>query len=830
MLEIKDLPVYQHKNQILDALDKNQVIIIESPTGSGKTTQLPLILQEAGYDQKGVIGITQPRRIATLSICGFIKRQLELEEDNHYCAYTMRFDDTTDSTTRIKIMTDGILLQELKANPMLENYSVIMVDEAHERSLNIDFILGLLKQITAVRPELKVIISSATINTEAFSTFFNNAPIISIKAGAFPVEVNYMPLPEEDRFSRFRDDSLYLTISHIVEDSLEKGQGDILIFLPGEFDILQVCEALKYFRNKVVVYPLYGRLSKEEQERVFTPTPEGKTKIVVATNIAETSITIDGIKVVIDSGIAKINNYNQKNFTSSLDSTPISKSSAIQRAGRAGRTAPGVCYRLYTEKEFDKKPEYSVPEILRSDLAEVALRMSELGIYDYEAFPFITAPKIAAIKSAEETLHLIGAIDDNRHLSSIGEMMVLFPLLPRHSRVIVEAIRNYPEILKEAITAISFLSTKSPFLRPQNQEMLARQRQTKFQDSKYGDFVGYLKLFKMYTELENTKAQEKFCKTNFLDFQTMNEIVHIEKQLEEIVSAQNIPITSGGSVDSYLTCLAAGLIQFVCYRYNNREYKSITARNIYIHPGSSWFTNPPKFILAGEIVATSRMFARSVSPLLKSYLDTIDPNLYFNLTGAKEKSGDKKDKNKKATTLNIYGKEYSYYFLPNGKIDHKYITVPYEDLPYIISEGYKAGKAKSIRVKLYAKQTNHQLFLNAEKLKDLIQEGSVIKMKKPCPISNVPSFISLKETKEFIRFLNADLFRIVIAKNRKMLQYVGIDHFANNGIQTKGFYSLTEVIDQTYYVLKNISSKTKNKDIKTAIDAVLSQIDMLEDF
>ena len=350
-IDFLDLPVYRHRDLILSSLETDQVIIVESPTGSGKTTQIPLILKEAGYDRSGIIGVTQPRRIATLSICDFIRRQLDIQDN--YCAYTMRFADTSDETTRIKVMTDGILLQELKGDRYLSRYSVMMVDEAHERSLNIDFILGLLKQVLEVRKDLKVIISSATINTRKFSEFFGNARIISIPTKVYPVDVQYCPLQESDpddwysRRGMNETDLRMERIYSIVEQRIKDGQeGDILIFLPGEFEILQCEDMLRHcpFHDRLQIYPLYGRLSKEEQERVFTPTGEGKTKVVIATNIAETSITIDGIRAVIDSGVAKVNYYDQRTFTSSLVPQPISKASAEQRKGRAGRTRPGTCY------------------------------------------------------------------------------------------------------------------------------------------------------------------------------------------------------------------------------------------------------------------------------------------------------------------------------------------------------------------------------------------------------------------------------------------------------------------------------------------------------
>ncbi len=623
MIEFRNLPVYRHREEILRGLSENQTIIVESPTGSGKTTQIPLILREAGYDRSGIIGITQPRRIAAMSVCGFIRKQIG--DEGAYCAYKMRFTDTSDRTTRIKIMTDGILLQEVKQDPLLSRYSVIMVDEAHERSLNIDFILGLLKEIARERSDLKIIISSATINASSFSRFFSDAPIISIDSRPFDVEVKYIPAT----LSRDTEDYYYAKISSLVRKSFDDKEGDVLIFLPGEAEIKRCVEELEYSDRdgKYQIYPLYGRLSKDEQERVFIPTSPGMMKVVVSTNIAETSITIDGIRTVIDSGMAKISFYNQKNFTSALLPMPISRASADQRKGRAGRTAPGICYRMYSEENYRMRPEYSEEEILHSDLAEVVLRMSELGIYNTDSFPFITPPKKSALASAEETLMIIGAIEKNHHLTGIGEMMTIFPLLPRLSRVIVEAIMNYPSVISDVLTAVAFLSAKTPYILPPGEELRARDAHHALADRVYGDFVTMLTLYGRYRSLGSRKEKQAYAKNHYLDFESLEEIVHIKDQLEAIVSGMGIPISESHSVPEYFCCLASGLRQYVCMKIDRFSYRSLTADRILIHPGSAWFTIPPQYILAGEIVQTTKMYARTVSPLRKDWIQQVDPAL-----------------------------------------------------------------------------------------------------------------------------------------------------------------------------------------------------------
>ncbi|MFA6865120.1 MAG: ATP-dependent RNA helicase [Sphaerochaetaceae bacterium] len=709
MKDMSHLPVYQNRKQILEALRENQVIVVESPTGSGKTTQIPVILHEAGYDEDLTIGITQPRRIATLTVCEFMKKQLE-DEDGSYVGYKMRFNDTTSSNTHIKVMTDGILLMELKADPLLSNYSVILVDEAHERSLNIDFIIGMLKEVLKSRPDFKVIISSATINTKKFSAFFDSCPIISIKAKVWPVDVIYRPINTGNMDQRNQE------ICDIVKER-SGTKGDVLIFLPGEFDIKNAVDALYKMdkEQKLIVYPLYGRLSKEEQEAVFNDTPEGKTKVVVATNIAETSITIDGITTVIDLGVAKMNFYNQKSFTSSLVPLPISKSSCEQRKGRAGRTQSGVCYRLYSEKSFKSRYTYSTEEILRTDLSEVILRMSDLGLYDWEHFDFLTKPKKDAIISAEQTLNFIGAIDKTRRLTSIGEMMVKFPLLPRQSRVVVEAIMNYPTVINEVITAISFLSAKSPFILPPGEEDAARAAQKKFNNAKYGDFVSYLTIFDQYTKLEKVKEQQDYCKKNYMDHQSMQEIVHVDEQLSDIVSEIGIPLTGGGSIHDYICCIASGLKQNICVKEFGFMYNSLAAKEIFIHPGSADFRNLPKYIVAGELVETSRLFARSVSPIAREWLNDIEPNLEQKLDklekesdrGKSSKRGDDRGNRRReerderikkaidrknvktAGSVTIYGKTYILTSI-NKKI--RVATIPYEDLSYLKQKDKRAQR------------------------------------------------------------------------------------------------------------------------------------------
>ncbi|MDR3276847.1 MAG: ATP-dependent RNA helicase, partial [Treponema sp.] len=616
-----DLPVYQHKDLILEALGANQVVVVESPTGSGKTTQMPLILHDAGFSRYGIIGVTQPRRIAALSVSEFIARQIG-ETMPGTVGYKMRFEDKTGRDTRIKIMTDGILLQEMKLDPWLSRYNCIVVDEAHERSLNIDFILGLLKRVLVARPEFKVIISSATINAQAFAEYFGDfpglpareVPVVRIDAQTYPVTLIYDP-PEQVS-GELAAEALLAKIEGIAERVVsEKREGDILIFLPGE-KMIKDCMGrlvLGPLGEYLQVLPLYGRLAKEEQERVFDPAPGDKTKVVIATNIAETSVTIDGITTVIDSGLAKLNFYNPRTFTASLVEDRISKASANQRKGRAGRTRPGTCYRLYARKDFEARPLYTTEEIFRTDLSEVVLRMADLGVTAFEDFDFISPPGREGILAAIETLKLLDALEDDHRLSATGKMMTGFPLAPRHSRMIVEALQRYPKVTGETIIAAAFLSTQNPYVLPPGEETDARRAHHRFRDPG-GDFVSYLRLLAAYRD---APLKGKFCEKNYLDERALAEIENVTRQLEEIVSGTGLPVLSGGPVQDYLSCVTAGLIQFVCVREGSgspgsREmYRSLTADRILIHPGSVMFKASPEYLVAGEIIRTARMYAMS---------------------------------------------------------------------------------------------------------------------------------------------------------------------------------------------------------------------------
>ncbi len=803
-----ELPIYQQRARIIAELESNQVIVVESPTGSGKTTQLPLILHEAGYGKSGIIGVTQPRRIAAVSVSDYIADQLGTEVPG-LVGYKMRFEDQTCGETVIKIMTDGILLQELKADRYLSRYSVIMVDEAHERSLNIDFILGLLKEIMKERKDLKVIISSATINPAVFSDYFDKAPIVHIDTITHPVEIHYVPLP----YSGGPDiltEKIEALVSSVVRSKIP---GDILVFLSGEKPIKDAMAALAAspVSKKLHILPLYGRLTKEEQERVFLPAPKGKTKVVISTNIAETSVTIDGITMVIDSGLSKVNFYNPRSYTSSLIEGPISRASCDQRKGRAGRTRPGICYRLYDKKDYEHRDQFTLEEIYRTDLSEVVLRMAELGIQDFESFDFISPPGRPGIVGAIETLKLLDALTDGRELTRTGMMMVDFPLIPRLSKILVEAIFRYPTVLEEALIATAFLSTHSPQVLPPGEEMEARRAHHQLADPA-GDFISYISTYRQFVKQGSKKKAEQFCTSHYLDYRTMTEIVNIKTQLEEIVSSFGVPVSSNGSTRDILCVISAGLVQFVCVRTGRGIYRSLTADRIQIHPGSCMFRESPGFIVAGEIVRTSRMFARSVSPLSRSWLEEISPAL-THLVGAPvhakgretARSRDTEDKKKRDTTWQIKIGDRMFQMEPyKGK--KKIAVLPWEEISAFIRE---SGETPVIHENARAKITYGGYEIHpGERITGIIKIIPFIDPPKDLarPAPGGRNYHAAEELEELCSFLDSILQTAKAKKSSKRLGFVTLE---SDGV---GVY--------WYKVIKSFH---------TAVDVSLSSLEALAD-
>ena len=828
-IDYKSLPVYEQKQIILDALKENQVIVVQSPTGSGKTTQIPVILHEAGFSQNGIIAVTQPRRIAALSVSEFISKQLGTKYPG-LVGYKMRFEDKTDATTRIKIMTDGILLQEMKLDPLLSKYSVIMVDEAHERSLNIDFVLGLLKRILKERKDFKVIVSSATMNAEAFSEYFENCPIVNIETITYPVTIVYDPPKiSATTITEQGSECLIEKICSTVERVLNNGEdGGILIFLPGEKIIKDCLFKLDHskFARKIYTLPLYGRLAKEEQERVFDPAPFGKKKVIISTNIAETSVTISDITTVIDSGLSKLNFYNPRTFTSSLVETAISKASSNQRKGRAGRTQAGTCYRLYSRKDFDTRPLYTTEEIFRTDLSEVVLQMAELGIKDFMDFDFIAPPGKEGIIGAVDTLNMLGALNKDNSLSSIGKLMVQFPLEPRISRIIVESIIRYPNVLEEAIIASSFLSTNSPFLLPQGEEMEARKAHHAFRDMQ-GDFVSYLNIFSAY---KNSTNKERFCKKNYLDERVMSEIDNINEQLKEIVSDMNIPILNGGKRGDYLCCIASGMIQFVCIRTGKEKYKTLTTDRISIHPGSVMFKQDPLYFVAGEIVRTSRMYAMSVSPLTKPLLNQISEDLLKCLENSKKENkntleklmndyekhieisnkrkSDLQNENQNETSQNIFSISGETFEVKTEK-GSKIVILPYKKFINAIKKSDEFINSGKIKGKIIYK--NKFTLLKNEKISTIIKIARTIDLTPVEQIKNMNTNIKNSSFADEITSIAKNILKITVAKKKsKEYGFICLFTDGNGNYWSKVSRGLSTALNESLSSLEKLSDEASD--------------------
>ncbi|WKC80181.1 ATP-dependent RNA helicase [Borreliella tanukii] len=667
------LPIYKYKDELIRVLKKNNVLIVESPTGSGKTTQLPRIIYEAGFAKLGKIGVTQPRRIATISIAEYIAKHIGVNLGEEV-GYKIRFEEITSPKTKIKLMTDGVLLQELKKDTLLYEYDVIIIDEAHERSLNIDFILGLIKDISKKRDDFKIIVSSATINTKIFSKYFNNAPVVSIETITYPVQIIYNPpLLNTSK-------GMILKIKEIVLNVIkEKKAGDILIFLSGEKEIKETIKELQELNSKknLIILPLYGRMPKEAQEQIFIATPKNKRKIIVSTNIAETSITIENIKIVIDSGKVKTNKFQTKTHTYSLQEVPISKSSATQRAGRAGRVSKGTCYRLYKREDYQLREDYQKEEIYRTDLSEVILRMADIGIRDFTHFDFISKPSTHSIQTASKILKSLDAINNKNELTEIGKYMILFPLVPAHSRALVEAMINYPQAIYQTTIGLSFLSTSGIFLLPQNEEMEARQAHLKYKNP-MGDLIGFVNIFEDFKKAAN---KESFTKENYLDLQGLEEIVNVQMQLENIVSKLNIPIIQKGAFDNegYLKSIMRGMRDYICFKTSKKKYKTIKAQNVIIHPGSLISTDSVKYFVAGEIIETTKMYARSIGVLKKEWIDDISLNEELKHKNISDK--EKQTTNTKQTKI-----------IDEIKIGKKIFKAEYKNNIYVIKISLEALK------------------------------------------------------------------------------------------------------------------------------------------
>jgi len=549
---VPELPITAKQNDIIETIKNNKVVIISGETGSGKTTQIPKFCLKAGRGKKGMIGCTQPRRIAAINVARRIAQELN-QSLGQSVGYKIRFEDKTKSHTCIKLMTDGILLAETQTDRLLKKYDTIIVDEAHERSLNIDFTLGILRRLVNKRNDLKLIITSATIDTEKFSKAFNGAPIIEVSGRTFPVETIYRPLLNVDNEKQNIEDQGYVEAATDAVDILlsRGGRGDILVFMPTEQDIGETLEILRgKARPGINFLPLFAKLSAKDQSKIFSR--QVGRKVIVSTNVAETSLTIPGIKYVVDTGFARIPNYSPRTRTTALPVSPISQSSANQRQGRCGRVENGVCIRLYDEDDFGSRPFFTSPEILRSNLAEVILRMIFLNLGDVTTFPFIDPPSSKSIQDGFNTLIELGAIKEKaRHpgkqqrkqykLTKIGRVMAKLPIDPKLSRILIEADRN--GCLKEATIIATALAIPDPRQRPADKSQAADQQHAQFKDPT-SDFITLLNIWNAYKaaekKLKSRRKLVRYCQDNFLSFKRMREWNEIRYQIEKILKEHRI--------------------------------------------------------------------------------------------------------------------------------------------------------------------------------------------------------------------------------------------------------------------------------------------------
>ena len=670
----ENLPVSQKHELIKQTINDHQVVIIAGETGSGKTTQIPKMCLEIGRGIEGKIGHTQPRRLAARSVANRLCQELECELGSSV-GYKIRFNDQVSEQTHIKLMTDGVLLAELQSDRYLNQYDTLIIDEAHERSLNIDFILGLLKELLPKRPDLKVIITSATIDPERFSKHFFNAPIISVSGRTYPVEVRYRPVEEtpldDSMLERYQDSEQINAIFAAVEELDQEAPGDILLFMNGEREIRDAAEALekRKFKNTEVL-PLFARLSAAEQNRIFAP--HSKRRIVLATNVAETSLTVPGIKYVIDTGTARISRYSYKTKVQRLPIEPISQASANQRKGRCGRTEPGICIRLYSEEDFESRPEFTAPEILRTNLASVILQMLALGLGDLESFPFIQRPDSKYINDGMRLLEELNAVTTNnvgkKHrkgsrvaisLTPLGRQLSRVPVDPRLAAMVLNA--SDTNALHELVIIVAGLSIQDPRERPTDFKQKSDEAHARFKD-KDSDFVSFLNLWDYLVAQQNLVSKSQFrklCKQEFISYMRVREwqdlVFQLEQTLAELglktdkrLSQSNTQELDDDFIDNPTVernyhaihkPILSGLLSHVGMKLLREEKKSPDKKpralgyqgarnsNFHIFPGSNLFKNTPKWVMAAELVETSKLYARYAAKISPEWIAPLAQHL-----------------------------------------------------------------------------------------------------------------------------------------------------------------------------------------------------------
>ncbi len=626
------LPVSERKEEILATIRDHQVVIVAGETGSGKSTQLPKICLELGRGVRGVIGHTQPRRLAARTVAERVADELG-GAIGDVVGYTVRFTDRGGDRTLVKVMTDGILLAELQRDRDLLRYDTLIIDEAHERSLNVDFILGYLKQLLPRRPDLKVIVTSATIDTERFAEHFGDAPVIEVSGRTYPVEVRYRPLEDEE------DPDQIQGVCDAVRELSTEGSGDVLVFLSGEREIRDTAEAVNAMKLRdTEVLPLYARLSAAEQHRIFQSHP-GR-RVVLATNVAETSLTVPGVRYVVDAGTARISRYSRRTKVQRLPIEPISQAAANQRAGRCGRVAPGICIRLYAEDDFEGRPEFTEPEILRTNLASVILQMTSIGLGDVAAFPFVEPPDARSIKDGVALLHELGALTgDGTGLTKLGRRLAGIPLDPRLARMIVAAEAN--GCVREVMVIASALSIQDPRERPLAKQQAADEQHRRFAHPD-SDFLSYLNLWAYLREKQAELSSNQFrklCRNEYLNYLRVREWQDVYSQVRQITGHLGARRSDDDEVDADAVhrSLLAGLLSQIGMRADDGagagrgrglpEFAGAHNARFAIQPGSVLAKNPPKWAMAGELVETTRLWARTVARIQPEWAESVGGHL-----------------------------------------------------------------------------------------------------------------------------------------------------------------------------------------------------------
>jgi ATP-dependent helicase HrpA len=604
-----ELPITDRLDELKSLIQANQVVILCGETGSGKSTQLPKICLSIGRGVAGYIGHTQPRRIAARSLAARVASELG-GQTGDLVGYKVRFNDRVGPHSLVKLMTDGILLAEIQQDPQLNQYDTLIIDEAHERSLNIDFLLGYLKQLLPKRPDLKVIITSATIDPQRFSDHFDKAPVIEVSGRTYPVELRYKPLEEEPLDER--DDPLQQAIVDAVDELSTSDRGDILIFLSGEREIRETAETLrKHKLQSTEVLPLYARLSPAEQGRVFKP--HGQRRIVLATNVAETSLTVPGIRYVIDTGFARISRYSHRSKVQRLPVERVSQASADQRKGRCGRVSAGICIRLYSEEDFTARAAFTEPEIQRTNLASVVLQMKLLGFGEIERFPFLDSPDQRLIKDGYRVLEEIGAVNGERQVTRIGQQLARLPVDPRIGRMLLAAAKGH--CLREVMVIAAALSVQDPRDRPLDKQQQADQAHAQYRDER-SDFIAYLNLWEVLESQRRHLSKHKFrqwCRGEFLSWVRVQEWHDVHTQLRTQLHDMGFKESEKeGDYEAIHRALLSGLLSHIGLRGKERDYLGARNSRFHIYPGSGLFKRQPKWIIVSELVETTKLYARTV--------------------------------------------------------------------------------------------------------------------------------------------------------------------------------------------------------------------------